>query len=142
MTDNDKLSKHQTDLVSAIRRLPSRWQLLGQLSANVREPADPAIAVNAALAEEYGRIALLSDAILQLSDDERAKALVSKLGDLVSSEIKFLRGAAAFVGTAPAALNTAIGKLVWLLGSLTGAAKHQQLVAAMAETEAYFSSAA
>lgn len=139
--NNDKLNKLQADLVSALRGLPSKWQLLGELSAKVQNPTDPAIAVDEALAEDYRQIASLTDAILQLSDDEFAKALVGKLGSLISAEIKFLRGAAGLLGTAPQLLHTVIGKVIWTLGGLTGAAQHKQLIQTVAEAEAYFSAA-
>ena len=50
--------------------------------------------MNGALADVYRRIALHADSIMQLTEDERGKALAAKLGSLACAQITDYRDAA------------------------------------------------
>jgi hypothetical protein len=150
MTDNDKLAQRQKDLVNAIRDWRSKWKLLQeriqQLAANALNQAERAAVVDEALGEPTARITLCSEAILQLTDDKRTEALVCKLDGLISAEVGFWRSAANVGAAIPDAVkNTPVyqvlGRLVSAFLIPPAAMRHKELVATMAEAEAYFSAA-
>jgi hypothetical protein len=146
MTNNDKLVQLQTDLVSAIRDWGSKWEHLQQLAGDAKSQVDRKAAVDEFLGEPTARITLCSEAILQLTDDKQTEALVSKLDGLISAEIGFWRAAANIGAAIPDAVkNTPVyqvlGRLASMLLGPPAAIRHEELVATMAEAEAYFSAA-
>ena len=151
MTNDDKLDTHKAQLLDALRERPSRLQQLAQLSANIQGPTGPedtqrwatdcVETVNGALADVYRRIAVHADSIMQLADDERAKALATKLGSLASAQITDLRDAAGELGSIKDVPSFIFWKLKWFFGGIFGKVRETQIVAATAEAEAYFSAA-
>jgi hypothetical protein len=142
MTNNDKLAQLHADLVSAIRDWRSKWEVLSQrlASAKAAETNHDGV-VDELLGDPTARITLCSEAIMQITDDKQAEAHVSRLDALMSAEIQFWRGASAVGAAIPEAvkqtpLYQALGKLVGMFVALPAAARHTQLVAAMAEAEA------
>jgi hypothetical protein len=147
MTNNDRLTQLHADLVSAIRDWRSKWELLSQRLANPKSDEERHAAVDDLLSDPTARITLCSEAILQITDDRQAEVHVTKLDGLMSAEIQFWRAASAVGAAIPEALKQTpvyqvLGKVVGMFVAVPAAARHAQLVAAMAEAEAYFSKAA
>ena len=91
---NTDLHTHTAHFLHAVRELPIRLELLWELRSHATDPADRETAVNEALDEYSKRVARHSDAILQLTDDERTEALVTEFTALVSLELKIFRDTA------------------------------------------------
>lgn len=88
------LFTHTAFLLHAVRDLPIRLELLRQLHSHATDPAGRERAANEALAEYSKRVARHSDAILVLTDDERAKALAGEFSDRVSTQLSIYLGTA------------------------------------------------
>lgn len=90
MAKND-LYTHTAYLLSAIQELPIRTSLYDRLIAHTPELEDRAAIVEDALGDVYRQLALHSDAILQLTPDDRTRDLLGELGTLVGQQIELLR---------------------------------------------------
>ena len=78
---------------------------------------------------------------MQLSEDERDRALAASLGGLAWAQITDLRDAAGELRGISDAPGFVLWLLKWFLGGLFGKLRETQIVAATAEAEAYFSAA-
>ncbi|BBY06027.1 hypothetical protein [Mycobacterium noviomagense] len=153
--DNNNLKSHVFGLLGTLHELPSKLSLL-QRSPRLENVAgsdefqrierwaiELKTFIDQTFSELYRRIAMHTDAIVQLTDDRRVAVPVKKLGKLTMAEYADLRECAGQIEN----VSDVGDFLTWALKWGDGAAKaiqvrRAQILAATAELETYFSSAA
>jgi hypothetical protein len=152
MTDFNNFKAHVYGLLSALHELPPKFPLVPRRSPRLGHDAgwqdierwgsEFKSTVNDTLADTYLRIARHTDALMQLTDDERILAPVRKLGSLTTAEITDSRDAAAEIGAISDIAGLRRWILKWIFGAFFIRLRRNQIVAPTTELEKHIRRAA